>query len=240
MSLVLTGACAGAAAVGGLAVPRLVRAVPEPDPGALAAGLPEGEALPPSFADVAATPRLGPGCAVASAAAASVLASAVGPDPALVGLVPLVPVGVALAVVDARTRLLPRAIVLPATGALLVLAVVGALLVDAREDLLRAVAGLLVARSAYWVLWFLRSAGLGFGDVRLAALVGLALGWLGWSELLVGLYAGFLVFGVPGALLALLRRDASLLRTAYPFGPFLLVGALLGIVLGEPVARALG
>ena len=69
---------------------------------------------------------------------------------------------------------------------------------------------------------------MGFGDVRLAALLGLALGHVGWAELLVGVYSGFLVFGLPGLLLALVRWDRALLRTAFPFGPFMLVGALLG------------
>ena len=57
----------------------------------------------------------------------------------------------------------------------------------------------MIARSVYWLLWFLHSAGMGFGDVRLAALLGFSLGHVGWPELGVGMYAGFLVFGVlPG------------------------------------------
>ena len=73
---------------------------------------------------------------------------------------------------------------------------------------------------------------MGFGDVRLSAVLGLALGYLGWGELLVGVYSGFLVFGVPGLVVAVVRRDRQLLRTAFPFGPFMLVGALVGIALG--------
>ncbi len=90
------------------------------------------------------------------------------------------------------------------------------------------------------LLWFVRSAGLGFGDVRLAALLGLALGHLGWAEVVVGLYAALLVFGVPGLVLAVARRDRALLRRPRAFGPALLVGALLGVVAGEPVAGVLG
>lgn len=235
--VLLVAGCAAVAAAGGLAVPALLRALPQPAP---ADDLPPAEAPPPTYAAVAARPGLAPACAVLAATVAALLALVLGDDPALVGLVPLVPVGVALGVVDAHTRLLPRVVVLTATGVLLLLAGLGALVRGDGTDLVRAVLGLLVARSVYWVLWWVRSAGLGFGDVRLAALVGLALGWLGWPQLALGLYAGFLVFGVPGALLALVRRDASLLRAAYPFGPFLLLGALLGAVLGEPVARALG
>ncbi len=96
--------------------------------------------------------------------------------------------------------------------------------------------GLLVARGLFWVLWWVHSAGLGFGDVRLAGLLGLALGHLGWAELVVGIYAGFVLLAVPGLVLALVRRDRALLRTAYPFGPFLAAGALVGVVAGPWLA----
>lgn len=236
--LVLVAGCALVAGLVGLGVPRLVASLPR---AAAPPGDPEpAEPARPTYAAVAAQPHLAVVSALTSALAAALVASSVGARWSLVGLVPLVPLGVALAIVDARTRLLPRVLVLPATGVLLGLAVVGALAAGEPDDLVRAVLGLLLGRSVLWLLWFVRPAGMGFGDVRLAALLGLALGYLGWPELLVGLYAGFLLFGVPGALLALVRRDAALLRTAYPFGPFLLGGALLGIVLGDPVARALG
>lgn len=240
MSALLVLGCALLGGLGGAGVPALVRRLPQPAPATL--DLPEGEDPPPSYAAVATSPGLAVRCAALGALAAGLLAWAVGPQPALVGLVAVVPVAVALGVVDLRTRLLPKVLVLPATLLLLLVTGVAALLGGPAqvEDLVRALLGLLVARTAYWLLWFLRSAGLGFGDVRLAAMVGAGLGQLGWAELGVGLYAGFLVFGVPGALWALVRRDRTLLRTAYPFGPFLLLGALLGVLLGPAVARVLG
>lgn len=239
---------AALAGLAGLGVPRLVATLP-----ARAEGPGDDRSAGtgvPSYAEVAAAPGLGPRCAVLSALVAALLVAAVAPDPWAVPLVLLVPVAVALAVLDARTRLLPRVLVLPATVALLVAAVALAGLSElgwlpgadhtASSDLVRGVVGLVLARSTYWVLWFVRSAGMGFGDVRLAALVGLALAHLGWAELVVGLYAGFLVFGVPAALLALLRGDPALLRTAYPYGPFMLAGAVLGVLAGDPVLHAIG
>ncbi|WP_343901074.1 A24 family peptidase, partial [Nocardioides aquaticus] len=189
-----------------------------------------------------AAPGLARRTAVVGALAARLVAWSVGAEPALVGLVAVVPVAVALGAVDLRTRLLPKVLVLPATAWLVAVAAVAALLGGPAETdaLVRSLVALVAARTAYWLLWFVRSAGLGFGDVRLAAMVGAGLGQLGWAEVLVGLYAGFLVFGVPGALWALVRRDRSLLRAAYPFGPFLLLGALLGVLLGDVVAGALG
>jgi leader peptidase (prepilin peptidase)/N-methyltransferase len=91
------------------------------------------------------------------------------------------------------------------------------------------------ARVVFWVLWFVRSAGMGFGDVRLSALLGFVLAYLGWPEYALGLYSGFVVFGLPGLLLAIVRWDRKLLKKAYPFGPFLLLGALLGILFGDPI-----
>ena len=166
----------------------------------------------------------------------AIVGAVVGRDWWLVALVPLVPVCVALAVVDWHTRLLPSRIVLPATAYVLVVALVGWGLSGDPDDLVRAAIGLVIARSAYWLLWFVHSAGMGFGDVRLAALLGFSLGHVGWGELLLGMYAGFLVFGLPGLLLALVRWDRALLKTPFPFGPFMLVGALIGLVVGPAAA----
>ena len=64
----------------------------------------------------------------------------------------------------------------------------------------------------------------------------LALGYLGWGELLVGLYAGFLLGGVGGGLLSVLRVVE---RKAFPFGPFMIVGALVGVVAGDLLLESL-
>ncbi|WP_244928412.1 A24 family peptidase [Nocardioides sp. W7] len=230
-------AAAVAALVGavlGALVPSLVGRIPEPaeDPH------PEdGPKVP--YAVLAARPGLAMRTAVVSGVASGLLGYAVGWERALVGLLPLVPVCVALGLVDLRTRLLPRVVVLPATAGLVVLAVVEALATGDRDDLVRAAIGLVVARSCYWLLWFVHSAGMGFGDVRLAALLGFALAYLGWAEFALGVYAGFLVFALPGLLLAIVRRDRSLLRSPYPFGPAMIVGALLGVVLGPTLLSGL-
>ncbi|MQW74934.1 prepilin peptidase [Nocardioides sp. dk4132] len=222
------------AGLGGLLVPALIARVPEP------AGAPEpGDPAKETYAAIAATPGLGARAAVVSALAGGLVGAWVGWRVPLVGLVPLVPVCVALAVIDWRTRLLPRLVVLPATGALLVLVVLDALVLGEPSDLVRPLAGLVAARSFFWVLWRVHSAGMGFGDVRLAALVGLALGWLGWAELVVGMYAGFVLFAVPGLLVALVRRDRRVLRRAAPYGPFLVAGALAGVLVGPLVLPGL-
>ncbi len=225
------------AALLALLAPRLVAALPEPELDEST----EDEDPKPLYVDVARRRGLVWWAAPASAAAAALAAWTLGDDPWLVALVPLVPVCVLLAVVDWHTRLLPSRVVLPATAYAIAVAVVLWLVTGDADNVVRATIGLVVVRSIYWLMWRIHSAGMGFGDVRLAALVGFSLGHVGWSELVVGAYSGFLVFGLPGLLLALVKWDRALLKTAFPFGPFMLVGALVGLLWGEPVlARLVG
>jgi leader peptidase (prepilin peptidase)/N-methyltransferase len=234
------------AALGGLLVPRLVAAVPEPAPKAR----PDGEEArsadpapapadePPKilYADLAARPGLGRQSAVVAAVCGGLLGAATGLDWPLLWLVPLTPVAVALSVIDWHTRLLPRRIVVPATLAAIVVVTAVGLATGERDALVRALLGMLVARSFFWVLWWLRSAGMGFGDVRLAAPVGLVLGWVGWGALGVGIWIGFIVFALPALGLAVARRDRAMLKKSFPFGPFMVVGALVGLVWGTALA----
>lgn len=227
----------------GLLVPRLVAAVPEPAPREGAGGAAPTEAGPdevkPHYVDLAARPRLGALAALVSLASGALLGAATGWDWPLVWLVPLVPVAVALSYVDWHTRLLPRLVVLPATLAAVVAMVVVGLAADERDALVRALVAMVAVRSFFWLLWFVRSAGMGFGDVRLAALVGLVLGWVGWGTVAIGVWVGFVAFAVPGLLLAVVRRDRALLKQAFPFGPFMAAGALVGLVWGPALSRLL-
>lgn len=238
-----------AAGLGGLAtgplVPRMIARLPEPEPepqeAAADAEEPEEPVEPVEleepkepYADIAARPGLAWKAALAAGAAAAALGLVLGWDVSLLVVLPLVPVGVALAVIDWRTRLLPTRLVAPSylvtLGTLL-----AAWLLDGRDlhDLERAALGWLVYGGMFFVLWFVYPRGLGYGDVRLAGVLGLALGWVGWSELLLGIWSGLLLGGVLGGLLSLVTR-----RRDYPFGPFMLLGALLGVVLGQPAATA--
>ncbi|CAM3515346.1 prepilin peptidase [Nocardioides zeicaulis] len=222
--------------LGGLLVPALVARIPEPAP------VPEEErheGEPPKvpYADLAARPGLGPRCAVVSALAAGLLGWSTGPDWSLLWLVPLTPVAVSLAFIDWHTRLLPKAVVVPATLATVALVVAVGLATDERASLVRALVALAVVFVFYWLLWwFLPGAGMGYGDVRLSALVGLVLGWVSGGTALLGVWFGMALLGVPGLVVAIVRRDRSLMRTAYPFGPAMLVGALVGLVWGTALA----
>jgi leader peptidase (prepilin peptidase)/N-methyltransferase len=179
------------------------------------------------------------GCVLACAVVGGLLGWWIGADPALAVVVPVVPVGVAIAVVDWRARLVPNRLVLPATAYVVAAGLAVWAVTGEHDDLLRAAVSLAAVRSLFWVMWFIRAAGMGFGDVRLSALIGFVLGWLGPAEVFFGVWIGFLVFGLPGVLVSLAKRDYRLMRVPFPFGPFMLVGALLGVFLGQPVIDAL-
>jgi leader peptidase (prepilin peptidase)/N-methyltransferase len=214
------------AAAGGALGPVVLRRLPDPPPG----DHPADEPDPPSFAAVAATRSLGlplgAGLALVSGAVVALVAAMLGTGWLLAY------VTVATPVCALRTRLLPKRVVLPATGALVLLALGEWAVTGEHTDVLRAGVAMLALRSFFWVLWFVHSAGMGFGDVRLAALVGLVLGRAGVAETLVGAYAGFLVLALPALVVALVRRDRSRLRQAKPFGPAMIVGALVGLLAG--------
>jgi leader peptidase (prepilin peptidase)/N-methyltransferase len=77
--------------------------------------------------------------------------------------------------------------------------------------------------------WVVSPQGLGLGDVKLLGVVGLVLGWFGWGVLMAGVFLGLLTGALVSVLLLLTRRVGW--RTAIPFGPPLLAGAVLALAL---------
>ena len=226
-------------AVLGMLVPALIARIPEPEPEPeLPADEQGGDAAPEPevkerYDAIAGLRGLRWKCSLATAVVAGLLAARVGWGPELSFLLYLAPVGVALALVDWRTRLLPTKVIAPSYVIVAVLAAGSAWVVGDWDPLIRSGFGWLVAGGTFFVLWFVYPKGMGYGDVRLAGVLGIALGWLGWSELLTGVYLGFLLGGLGGLLLSSLRIVD---RKAYPFGPFMLVGALVGVLVGPYVA----
>ena len=78
---------------------------------------------------------------------------------------------------------------------------------------------------------------MGFGDVKLAGVLGLYLGWLGWGEVIVGGFLGFLFGGVVGIALMVMGKAGR--KSKIPFGPFMLAGALVAILAGGRFGRPL-
>jgi leader peptidase (prepilin peptidase) / N-methyltransferase len=166
------------------------------------------------------------------------LAWALGATAALPAFLYLGAVGVALGVIDLEHRRLPNILTLPSYvigAALLALAV----LVEPEQtwgSYLRALLGMGALFAFYFVLALIYPAGMGFGDVKLAGVLGLYLGWLGWGPVVVGAFLGFLLGAVAGLALMATRRIGR--KARIPFGPFMLVGALLAVLFGEALADA--
>lgn len=154
------------------------------------------------------------------------------PRPVLIVLVHLglLVVAARLVVIDLRTHRLPDRIVLPTLGALVFVALVDAVLTQDATPLLRGGAGLLILGGFYALLRLLSRDGMGGGDVKLAAVIGLVLGWHGWQELVVGAAAAFLLGALFACALMLLRRANGATRIA--FGPWMIAGAVLGLAVG--------
>jgi leader peptidase (prepilin peptidase) / N-methyltransferase len=137
--------------------------------------------------------------------------------------------GVALAAIDITVHRLPDRLTLPAYPVLIALLAVAAIADHDVSALVRALLGGVALAGGYLLLALLRPGQLGGGDVKLAGVAGLALGWLGWSTLISGAVLGFLLSAVVSLALLTLRRIT--LRSEICFGPFLLGGALLAILM---------
>jgi leader peptidase (prepilin peptidase)/N-methyltransferase len=157
-----------------------------------------------------------------------------GLSPVLPAFLYLAAVTIALAFIDLDVKRLPDRIVLPSYLIGGVLLVAAALLRHDWWPVGRGLIAMAVLGTCYYVIALVYKGGLGFGDVKLAALLGLYLGWLGWNAVLVGTFAGFVLGGLVGLGL-LIARQANR-RTPIPFGPFMLVGTLLALFAATPIA----
>ena len=135
--------------------------------------------------------------------------------------------GVVLAAIDADVHRLPDALVLPAYPVAFALLAAASLGTGDWWALARAA----MAGAGLWVLYLVLAlispGGLGFGDVKLAGVLGLFLGWLGWGPVIEATFLAFVIGGLVGVVLLVARRVT---RTSHiAFGPAMLVGAWLAI-----------
>ncbi|WP_166805337.1 A24 family peptidase [Cryobacterium sp. TMT4-10] len=153
----------------------------------------------------------------------------------LVAFLYLAAVSVSLAMIDLDTQTLPNRIVLPAYPVAAILLIVAALLSGEPARLFGALAGGAALFGVYLLLALAYPAGMGLGDVKLAGVLGLYLGWLGWGELAVGGFAAFLLGGLFAIGLVVTRKATR--KSGIPFGPWMLAGAWLGIFYGDQIAN---
>jgi leader peptidase (prepilin peptidase)/N-methyltransferase len=175
-----------------------------------------------------------PAVELVTAAVFLVLALRIGLDAALPAFLYLGAAGVALAVIDLDVKRLPDAIVLPSYVVALVLLGGAAVANGEWSNLLRALFGMAALFLFYFLLVLVYPSGMGLGDVKLAGVLGLFLGYLGWAEVVTGGFLGFLFGGVVGGALMAMRKAGR--KSKIPFGPFMLAGALVAIVAGGALA----
>ena len=131
-----------------------------------------------------------------------------------------------LTVIDLAEERLPDAIVLPLIGVTAVLLTLAAWTTGSWGQLLRAGIAALVLFAVYFVMMVF-SPDLGFGDVKLALVAGAFGGWFGWGAVLLGFGAGWASFAIAGMILLAARRRER--KGSLAFGPFMILGAVLGV-----------
>jgi leader peptidase (prepilin peptidase)/N-methyltransferase len=154
----------------------------------------------------------------------------------LVALLYFMAISVALTAIDLDVKRLPDRIVWPSYAVAGILLAASGILDGDFVALARAAAGAGILVAFYFLLVIIRPGGMGLGDVKLAGVVGLYLGFFGWQQLIVGALAAFLLGGVVGIVLMLTRRANR--KSGIPFGPWMLGGAWVGIIAGPAAATA--
>ncbi|WP_405030515.1 prepilin peptidase [Nocardioides bizhenqiangii] len=135
-----------------------------------------------------------------------------------------VAIGIALALIDLDVKRLPNVIVLPSYPVLAVL-----LAIDTDPDaLLRAAIGAAALFGFYLLVALAAPGAMGFGDVKLAGVVGGMSAYLSWGTFLVGAFLGFLFGALAGLMLIAAGRAAR--KTALPFGPFMILGGMTAVL----------
>ena len=154
----------------------------------------------------------------------------------LIAFLYLAAISIALFLIDLDTKRLPNVIVLPAYVVGVVLLGTSALLLGLLPDFLIALVSAAAMFVFYLILALVKPGGMGFGDVKLAGVIGLFLGWIGVGSVVVGLFSAFLLGGLFSIGLLVLRKAGR--KSGIPFGPWMLIGAWVGVFFGEQIAGA--
>jgi leader peptidase (prepilin peptidase)/N-methyltransferase len=149
--------------------------------------------------------------------------------------------GLALALIDARTRRLPDAIVYPSYPVLAALLAGASWLSGDWGALGRGAIGALGLLAFYLLLAFVPVGrgpdgpkwGMGLGDAKLAGLIGLALAYRGWGPFAIGALAAFMLGALWG--IGMMAKHRGQGRLTIPFGPWMCAGAAAGVAFGAPL-----
>jgi len=155
--------------------------------------------------------------------------------PLLIAFLYLAAVSIALALIDLDTHTLPNAIVLPSYFIGVSLLMISGISSGEYGALERALVGMAVLWLIYFGMAMAYPAGMGFGDVKLAGILGLFLGYLGWGALFTGAFAAFLLGGLVG--IGLLLSGKANRKSGIPFGPWMLAGAWIGVLFSASIVQ---
>jgi leader peptidase (prepilin peptidase)/N-methyltransferase len=158
----------------------------------------------------------------------------VGPSWELPALWYLAALSVSASVIDLAHHRLPDRIVLPSYPITLALLLVALLGDGSLPDLGRALLAGVALFVGYFLLALVNPSGMGGGDVKLAGVLGMFLGWYGWAEVVVGGLAGFFIGAIAAVVLLVLGRAGR--KTHIPFGPFMFAGTYVGLLAGAQIA----
>jgi leader peptidase (prepilin peptidase)/N-methyltransferase len=182
----------------------------------------------PRYAEIARTPNLAWWLAAVAALAAGVVAAVV-PLHLMPAWLAVCGIGVWLAFIDWRAMLLPRHIVYVLTVVTSVLVALEAWLASDAAIFVRAMGAAAVAFGTFYLFWMIaenwRPGSFGFGDVRLSVPLAMALGSVSVTAVFIGLYGAFVLGALAG-----LVRDRQHHDEGFAFGPWMVMGAVLGPV----------
>ena len=185
----------------------------------------EGVATDRPFESIRDEPRRTPLVAVVTAALFAVTPLVVDVDWTLPAYLWFVAVTATLTLTDMDTKLIPNRILYPGTVIAVVLLIGGGLIENG--PILRAVGGGALYFVLLFVLALIARGGFGFGDVKLAFLLGVFAAYQSWDTLIVAIFAAFLLGGLVSLLLVVFRIRSR--KDAIPFGPYLVLGAYVAI-----------
>ena len=200
--------------------------------GLLVGVIAEGIATDRSFQSIRTQPGRTPAVAIATALLFAATPLAVDVDWVLPAYLWFVAVTVTLTLTDLDTKLIPNRILFPGTIVGLVLLMGGAIVEGG--PIVRPLAGGVIYFVLLLVLALIARGGFGFGDVKLAFLLGLFTAYQSWETLIVAVFAAFLLGGLVSAILVVFRIRSR--KDSIPFGPYLVAGAYLAIVWAGTIA----
>ena len=139
----------------------------------------------------------------------------------------LLPILTTISYIDIRERRIPNRITFPSLLGFVTLLFVMAIFWEMDPYFSRAMVGAIFAFLFFFSLHAMYPSGIGMGDVKLSALVGLLLGWKSFDALMYGIAATFISSSIYSIFLVMKSRES--LKSSIPFAPFMTLGYVFGI-----------